>query len=132
MTHRLPYKTSIHTYLDNSIEYINDPKSLNDAKDLDRRIKDLKDIARFINNYNVNRMRPDITGGNFSSEFWSTNVVNEGFTQPVKESFVDTYVSHLQFDNVKQQNSSAKMQIQAFYFFNLVALGTLFYFMNIN
>jgi hypothetical protein len=126
------YKTNLNTYLDNSIDYVNDPKSLNDAKITDQHIQDLKDVSRFINNYNVNRMRPDITGGDFSSEFWSTNVVNEGFTPSVKESFVDTYTSHLQFDNVKQQNSTAKMQIQAFYFFNLVALGTLFYFMNIN
>jgi len=126
------YKTSLNTYLNNSIDYVNDPKSLSEAKDIEQRIQDLKDISRFINNYNVNRMRPDITGGDFSSEFWSTNVVNEGFKTPVKETFVDTYISHLQFDNVKQQNSTAKMQIQAFYFFNLVALGTLFYFMNIN
>jgi len=126
------YKTNLNTYLNNSIDYVNDPKSLNDAKITDQRIQDLRDVSRFINNYSVNRMRPDITGGDFTNEFWSSNIVNEGFTTPLKESFVDTYVSHLQFDNVKQQNSIAKTQIQAFYFVNLVALGTLFYFMNIN
>ena len=126
------YKTNLNTYLDNSIDYVNDPKSLNDAKITEQHIQDLKDVSRFINNYNVNRMRPDITDNNFSSDFSSSNIVNEGFTTSVKESFVDTYVSHLQFDNVKQENSTAKMQIQAFYFINLVALGTLFYFMNIN
>jgi len=126
------YKTNLNTYLDNSIDYVNDPKSLNDAKITNQHIQDLKDLSRFINNYNVNRMRPDITGGDYSSEFWSSNIVNEGFVAPVKESFVDTYVSHLQFDNIKQENSVSKMQIQSFYFVNLVALGTLFYFMNIN
>lgn len=121
------YKTSINTYIDNSIDYVSDPKSLNDAKQIDQQIQDLKDISRFVNNYNVGRRRIDVAS-DFSNEFVGTNE----YASPYAEPFVDTYTAHLDYNNTKQQYLGAKAQIQTFYFINLVALGTLFYFMNIS
>jgi hypothetical protein len=117
------YKTTMNTYIGNSIDYVNDPKSLDDAKQIDQKLQDLKDISRFVNNYSVGRRRVDVAN-DFTNTFEGTN--------EYAEAFVDTYTSHLQYNNVKQEYSGAKMQIQTFYFINLVALGTLFYFMNIS
>jgi len=121
------YKSSMNTYIGNSIDYVNDPQSLNQAKQIDQKIQDLKDISRFVTNYSIARRRPDVNN-DFSSSFSASNE----FMSPYAEPFVDTYTSHLQYNNIKQEYSATKIQIQAFYFINLVALGTLFYFMNIS
>lgn len=121
------YKTSMNTYIGNSIDYVNDPKSLDEAKQVDQKIQDLKDISRFVNNYIIGRRRVDVAN-DFSNSFSGTNEVMSPYAEP----FVDTYTSHLRYNNVKQEYSATKIQIQAFYFINLVALGTLFYFMNIS
>jgi hypothetical protein len=94
------FKSFMNTYVDNSIDYNSDSKSLDSAKDIKNHIQDLNDVSRYINNYDT------------------TNFV-EGY-QNFNES---------KFDYVLQENKAANSRIQLLWLGNLIAIGTLFYLM---
>ena len=97
------YQGNIHNFVDKSMEYIADGTSLGNAKRNNQHIQDLKDISRFIKNY--------------SSSFF-----NEGF--------ISTYTSveENKFSNILEINRGVGMILEQYWFANLIALGTLFYF----
>lgn len=94
------YKSYVNTYVDNSIDYNTDDKSLSSAKDIENHIQDLNDVSRYINNYN-------------------TSQYVEGYQNHQEDKF--QYVS--------QGNKNISFKLQMLWLGNLIALGTLFYLM---
>jgi hypothetical protein len=94
------YKSYMNTYVDNSIDYNTDEKSLSSAQTIQKHIQDLDDVSRYINNYN-------------------TSQYVEGY-QNINED---------KFQYVLLENKGISNKIQLLWLGNLIALGTLFYLM---
>ena len=95
------YKSTISSYVSNSIDYVSDDKSLSQAKDIDTHIQDLKDVSRYINSQN-------------KSTFM------EGFQQDYNT--LDTLLN-----NGTEKNKVAQIYMQLFLVANLVVLGAIFF-----
>ena len=128
------YKTNINTYVDNTIDYVNDPKSLDSAKNTNQRLQDLRDISRYVNDYGnafLNQTRPEFSSKDTMDQVKDQGGFFEFFTNQVKEPFIDTYIQKDEFDYTLQKNKLTSRYLELFWFGNIIALGTLYYFMNI-
>ena len=99
------YKTTIHTFVDNVIDYITDDKSLSQAKDINTHIQDLRDVSRYISNFNV------IT-------------FTEGYQQGPTQSYSDYQFSLFGYE--VEKNKALNSTIQSLWLVGLVATGIIF------
>jgi hypothetical protein len=122
------YKTSISTYVNNTIDYVNDPKSLDSAKNTNQRLQDLRDISRYVNDYGnaflIERRRPE-----FDSKDTAQQILDQG---DYFEFFrADTYKEKGEFDYTLQKNKQVSRNLELLWLGNIIALGTLYYFMKL-
>jgi hypothetical protein len=122
------YKTNINTYVNNTIDYVNDPKSLDSAKNTNQRLQDLRDISRYVNDYGNSflnqRRRPE-----FNSKDTAQQILDQG---DYFEFFkADTYKEKDEFNYTLQKNKSVLGSLELFWLGNIIALGTLYYFMKL-
>jgi hypothetical protein len=121
------YKTSINTYVNNTIDYVNDPKSLDGAKTTNQRLQDLRDISRYVNDYGsafLKQTRPQFSSKDTMDQIKEQGGFFEFFTS-------DTYKEKDEFDYTLQKNKLVSRNLELFWLGNLIAFGTLYYFMNI-
>lgn len=99
---RQNYKVNIKEYVSNSIDYVSDGTSLNRAKDIDIKIKELDDLSRYIKTMKI-----------------------EGFI----EGFLDDRLSREKTinENLMEENGLSKILVQMLWLANIVALGTFLY-----
>jgi len=132
--HKNKFKSSINSYVSNTIDYVNDPKSLEEAKNTERTLQDLRDISRYINEYSISFLQD--SRPQFSSKDTMEQIEEKGgmftfYGNPNLEKFIDTYVEKDDNEYVIQKNNMVKRNLELFWFANIVALGTLYYFMKI-
>lgn len=110
------FKSNMNSYVNSTIDFVNDPKSLEQAKIVDQKLKDLRDVSRYISD----------------AKFESFQVNNSltNLNTKMVESFVDTYQKD-NFDYTLQKNRYAARYLELFWLGNILALGTLYYFMKI-
>lgn len=121
------YKTNINSYVNSTIDYVNDPKSLDSAKTTNNRLQDLRDISRYVNDYGIaflNQSRPQFSSGDTIDQIKEQGGFFEFFT-------TNTYSEKDEFDYTLQKNKLASRYLELFWLGNIVAFGTLYYFMNI-
>jgi hypothetical protein len=121
------YKTNINAYVNNTIDYVNDPAPLNDAKVTNQRLQDLRDVSRYVNDYGIaflNQTRPQFSSKDTRQQILEQGNYFEFFT-------ADTYKEKDEFDYTLQKNKQASRYLELFWFGNILALGTLYYFMKI-
>jgi predicted Rdx family selenoprotein len=96
------YKNTMKDYLLNSLEYISDGTSLNRAKDIDDKIKELDDLSGYIQTMKI-----------------------EGFV----EGFLDNTLSKERTvnENLLEETGQTKGIMQMLWLVNIVALGTFLY-----
>ena len=94
------YKSSISSYVSNSIDYVSDDKSLNQAKTIDTHIQDLKDVSRYVQTQNTPQFM-------------------EGFQQ-------DYNTIETKFNTELEKNKIANLSIQVFWVANLAIIGAIF------
>lgn len=94
-------KSYMKKFLNNSVEYENDPDSLNKIKEIDIKITDLNDISGFIKGLNVTEFK-------------------EGYQNDQKDIF----------EYVLEKNKITAGYLQSLWMLNLIGIGVLVYFIN--
>ena len=128
------YKTNMNTFVDNTIDYVTDTTSLNNAKINNQRLDDLRDVSRYVNDYGtafLNQTRPQFSSKDTMDQITGQDGIIDFFTNKSKELFVDTYVQKDVFDYNLQKNKLASGYLELFWAGNIIAIGILYYFMNI-
>ena len=96
------YKNTMKDYLLNSLEYISDGTSLNRAKDIDAKIKELDDLSRYIQTMKIEGFIEGFLDNNLSKEI----TVNS---------------------NLLEETNHTKGMMQMLWLVNIIALGTFLY-----
>lgn len=99
---RQNYKNTMKDYLLNSLEYVSDGTSLNHAKDIDNKIKELDDLSGYIQTMKIEGFVEGFLDNNLSKEI----TVNA---------------------NLLEETAYTKYMMQILWLVNIVALGTFLY-----
>jgi hypothetical protein len=132
--HKNKFKSSISSYIGNTIDYVNDPKSLEEAKNTEKTLQDLRDISRYINEYSISFLqdsRPKFSSKDTMDQLEEGIEMFTTYGNQNVEKFVNTYIEKDDNDYIKEKNKIVARNLELFWLGSIVALGTLYYFMKI-